>query len=77
MGSAVQAAEVGNSVAAHKLRRQSACGPYANAAYGYDVRSELVGETGSIFVNAPATTRCNSALKAFERYPADSAPALR
>jgi len=45
-----------------------------NAAYGYDVRGELVGETGSIFLNAPATTLCNSALKAFERYPADWRP---
>jgi myo-inositol 2-dehydrogenase/D-chiro-inositol 1-dehydrogenase len=46
----------------------------SDATYGYDVRGELVGETGSIFVNAPATTRCNSALKAFERYPAHWRP---
>lgn len=42
-----------------------------NAAYGYDVRGELVGEKGSVFLNAPINTRMNIALQAYERYDAD------
>jgi myo-inositol 2-dehydrogenase/D-chiro-inositol 1-dehydrogenase len=42
-----------------------------NAAYGYDVRGELVGETGSICLNAAAPTRRNGALMEFERYASD------
>lgn len=45
-----------------------------NAAYGYDVRGELVGEAGSVFLNAPINSRINTALQAFERYPADWRP---
>ncbi|WP_376706312.1 Gfo/Idh/MocA family oxidoreductase (plasmid) [Mesorhizobium sp. ISC25] len=45
-----------------------------NAAYGYDVRGELVGEKGSIFLNVPAATRQNGALMAFERYASDWRP---
>ncbi|MET0259437.1 MAG: Gfo/Idh/MocA family oxidoreductase, partial [Methylobacterium sp.] len=45
-----------------------------NAAYGYDVRGELVGERGSVFLNAPVHTRRNSALMAFERYAPDWRP---
>ncbi|OHV72767.1 Gfo/Idh/MocA family oxidoreductase [Ensifer sp. LCM 4579] len=45
-----------------------------NAAYGYDVRGELVGEKGSIFLNAPVSTRQNGALMAFERYAPDWRP---
>ena len=45
-----------------------------NAVYGYDVRGELVGEQGSVFLNAPIHSRLNSALTAVERYPADWRP---
>ena len=45
-----------------------------NATYGYDVRGELVGETGSIFLSAPVDARINSNFRAFERYPADWRP---
>lgn len=45
-----------------------------NAAYGYDVRGELVGEIGSIFLNAPSNSRINTELQAVERYPADWRP---
>lgn len=42
-----------------------------NAAYGYDVRGELIGEQGSVFLNAPIHTRMNVGLQAYERYDAD------
>ena len=45
-----------------------------NAAYGYDVRGELVGERGSIFLNAPVYTRHNSQLMAYDRYAPDWRP---
>ena len=45
-----------------------------NAAYGYDVRGELVAEQGSVFLNAPVWTRTNAALAATERYAADWRP---
>jgi myo-inositol 2-dehydrogenase / D-chiro-inositol 1-dehydrogenase len=45
-----------------------------NAAYGYDVRGELVGERGSILLNAPVPTRHNSALMTYERYAPDWRP---
>lgn len=45
-----------------------------NAGYGYDVRGELVGETGSIVLNAPAGTRLNSALRSSEAYAPDWRP---
>lgn len=45
-----------------------------NAAYGYDVRSELVGETGSVFLRAPINTEINTALSRRESYPADWRP---
>ena len=45
-----------------------------NAAYGYDVRGELVAEKGSVFLNAPIHARYNSALTAVERYATDWRP---
>ncbi|HSM42303.1 MAG TPA: Gfo/Idh/MocA family oxidoreductase [Afifellaceae bacterium] len=45
-----------------------------NAAYGYDVRGDLVGETGSVFLNAPVHSRINKALQAIEHYPTDWRP---
>lgn len=45
-----------------------------NAAYGYDVRGELVGEKGSVFLNAPIHSRLNTSLMAVERYAADWRP---
>ena len=42
-----------------------------NAAYGYDVRAELVGERGSIATNPVAYTRTDAALAARTRYETD------
>ncbi|GLR67121.1 myo-inositol dehydrogenase [Acidocella aquatica] len=45
-----------------------------NAGYGYDVRGELIGEHGSVFLNAPVHSKLNARLQAAERYPADWRP---
>lgn len=45
-----------------------------NASYGYDVRGELVGEQGSVFLSAPVNSRLNLGLQAFERYAPDWRP---
>ena len=45
-----------------------------NAAYGYDVRAELVGDTGSVFLNTPVHSRLNTGLQAVEAYAADWRP---
>lgn len=45
-----------------------------NAAYGYDVRGELVGERGSIFLTAPVHSRLSKALRSAQAYPADWRP---
>lgn len=45
-----------------------------NATYGYDVRAELVGEKGSVFLSAPVAARFNLGLEAVERYAADWRP---
>lgn len=42
-----------------------------NAAYGYDVRAELVGEAGSIAMNNVAYTRTDMKLASGTRYDAD------
>lgn len=42
-----------------------------NAAYGYDVRSELVGESGSVAMNPVAYTRTDIKLASSTRYDAD------
>lgn len=42
-----------------------------NAAYGYDVRAELVGEAGSIAMNTIAYTRTDMKLASSTRYDAD------
>ncbi len=42
-----------------------------NAAYGYDVRAELVGEAGSIAMNNVAYTRTDMKLASATRYDAD------
>ncbi len=42
-----------------------------NAAYGYDVRAELVGETGTIITNSTSHTRIDSRLTASTRHVAD------
>lgn len=42
-----------------------------NAAYGYDVRAELVGEAGSIAMAPVAATRIDRALAGRTRYDAD------
>ncbi len=45
-----------------------------NAIYGYDVRGELVGETGSISLRAPVHTEIHTALTRQETYPTDWRP---
>ncbi len=42
-----------------------------NAAYGYDVRGELVGEAGSIAINPVSYTRSDAGLSSGTRYEAD------
>ena len=42
-----------------------------NAAYGYDVRAELVGEAGSVAMNNIAYTRTDMRLASTTRYAAD------
>ncbi len=42
-----------------------------NAAYGYDVRAELVGEAGSVSMNTVAHTRTDMKLASATRYDAD------
>lgn len=42
-----------------------------NAAYGYDVRAELVGEAGSVAMNQVAYTRTDRKLASSTRYDAD------
>ncbi|WP_170609005.1 Gfo/Idh/MocA family oxidoreductase [Ruegeria arenilitoris] len=42
-----------------------------NAAYGYDVRAELVGEAGSVTMNNVAYTRTDIKLESRTRYDAD------
>ena len=45
-----------------------------NAAYGYDVRAELVGENGSVDLGAPADVTINMALQSAERLAEDWRP---
>jgi myo-inositol 2-dehydrogenase/D-chiro-inositol 1-dehydrogenase len=42
-----------------------------NAAYGYDVRAELVGEAGTVSLNPVANTRTDAHLASGTRYDAD------
>ena len=45
-----------------------------NAAYGYDVRGELVGERGSVFLRPPAASELHVNLQAITSYAADWRP---
>ena len=45
-----------------------------NAAYGYDVKGELVGEKGSVLLKAVAASEVNVDLQAVTAYPADWRP---
>ena len=45
-----------------------------NAAYGYDVRGELVGEKGSVFLRSPIASDMHVNLQAITHYPADWRP---
>jgi len=45
-----------------------------NAAYGYDVRGELVGEKGSVSLSGPIHARTHLGLKASEDYARDWRP---
>jgi myo-inositol 2-dehydrogenase / D-chiro-inositol 1-dehydrogenase len=45
-----------------------------NAGYGYDVRGELVGEKGSVFLRAPIATETHVNLQAITHYAADWRP---
>lgn len=45
-----------------------------NAAYGYDVRGELVGEKGSVFLRSPIASEMHVNLQAITTYAADWRP---
>ncbi|MEM8950278.1 MAG: Gfo/Idh/MocA family oxidoreductase [Pseudomonadota bacterium] len=45
-----------------------------NAGYGYDVRGELVGERGSVSLNAPVWSRTHADLVTAERFAPDWRP---
>jgi myo-inositol 2-dehydrogenase / D-chiro-inositol 1-dehydrogenase len=45
-----------------------------NAAYGYDVRGELVGEKGSVFLRSPVNSEVHVALQQTASYPEDWRP---
>ena len=45
-----------------------------NAAYGYDVRGELVGERGSVFLRSPIHSEILVDLQTITTYPADWRP---
>jgi myo-inositol 2-dehydrogenase/D-chiro-inositol 1-dehydrogenase len=45
-----------------------------NAAYGYDVRGELVGEKGSVFLRSPIASEINVNLQSITTYAADWRP---
>ena len=45
-----------------------------NAGYGYDVRGELVGERGSVFLRSPLASEIHVDLKTITAYPADWRP---
>lgn len=45
-----------------------------NAAYGYDVRGELVGETGAVSLSAPLHSRIDRGLQQVTTYAADWRP---
>lgn len=45
-----------------------------NAAYGYDVRGELVGDKGTVSLRSPARSEVNLALRRSEAYPQDWRP---
>lgn len=45
-----------------------------NAHYGYDVRAELVGEQGSVFLRAPVHSEVHTGLQAATAYAADWRP---
>lgn len=45
-----------------------------SAAYGYDVRGELVGEKGTAFLRAPVHADINLGLRQINTYPADWRP---
>jgi myo-inositol 2-dehydrogenase/D-chiro-inositol 1-dehydrogenase len=45
-----------------------------NAAYGYDVRGELVGEKGSVFLRSPVASEVHVNLQTITHYAADWRP---
>ena len=45
-----------------------------NAAYGYDVRGELVGEKGSVFLRSPVHSEIHVNLQTIATYPRDWRP---
>ncbi len=45
-----------------------------NAGYGYDVRAELVGERGSVFLRSPVHSEVHAKLQASEAYAPDWRP---
>ena len=47
---------------------------FINAVYGYDVRTELVGETGTLTMVPPVTTLARNGLAESQPFPADWRP---
>ena len=47
---------------------------YKRQAYGYDVRGELVGELGSVFLRSPIASEVHVNLQTVTTYPADWRP---
>jgi myo-inositol 2-dehydrogenase / D-chiro-inositol 1-dehydrogenase len=47
---------------------------FLNARYGYDIRCEVVGETGAISLTEPARTRTDAALQQGISYAGDWRP---
>ena len=52
----------------------STCETFLNARYGYDIRCEVVGETGAISLTEPAAVRLDAARHHGIRYAADWRP---
>lgn len=52
----------------------STCETFLNARYGYDIRCEVVGETGAISLTEPARVRLDAGQRQGIGYPADWRP---
>ncbi len=52
----------------------STCETFLNAGYGYDIRCEVVGETGAVSLTEPARVRADAAFRQGAGYAADWRP---